>query len=74
MPLVPDPNCEGRGWVPVYAAGARDPEGGLVMTGTAACPRCGGSGLAAKPEVFPSARGVEVEAGVLPAYQGWDAQ
>jgi hypothetical protein len=64
VPLVPDPNCDGRGWIPVYDPGRSNADGSPVMIGTRPDPRCAGTGMVLKPEVFPyTKRFVEAEAG-----------
>jgi hypothetical protein len=63
--IVPDPNCDGRGWVPVYS-GALDASGNLVVTGTKMDIRCMGTGLIEVPNVFPSRRLALIEAGYDP--------
>lgn len=54
MPLVPDPNCGGRGWIPIYDPGRVNADGSPVMIGRRPDPRCKGTGMIMKPEVFVS--------------------
>jgi hypothetical protein len=52
MPLVPDPNCDGRGWIALPTGGV-DANGDRVYTAIVPDPRCGGSGMVWIDEVFP---------------------
>lgn len=64
MPLIDDPNCGGRGWIPIYDPGRVNPDGSPVMIGTRPDPRCKGTGKVWQLEVFPSTnRYVEGQAG-----------
>lgn len=65
MTLVPDPNCDGRGWIPIYT-GAVNPDGTANWSGTRPDPRCGGTGVIEVPEVFPTRRLALLEAGYDP--------
>lgn len=73
MPLVPDPNCGGRGWIPIYDPGRVNPDGSPVMIGRRADPRCKGTGMIMQPNVFPSTnRFVESEAGYTDEFRPKD--
>lgn len=52
MPLVPDPNCNGRGTVPFYTGGT-NPDGTPAYSGMIPDPRCLGTGVVWVDEVFP---------------------
>lgn len=53
MPLVKDPNCDGRGWVPLYT-GRKNDDGTPEFSGTIPDPRCNGTGVIDVPEVWPA--------------------
>lgn len=65
MTLVPDPNCGGRGWIPVYS-GAKNANGSPIMSGTRIDPRCAGTGMVEKPNVFPTTYLSAIEGGYDP--------